>query len=244
MSLSTEMSAAALLRRTRLYVLLTQAHCRIPLLRAARQVIRGGADVVQLREKEMRDRELLRLAQELRRLTANLGVGFIVNDRPDIARLVGADGVHLGQEDLPPAAARRVLEDHQVLGVSTHSIEQARQATADGADYIGVGPVFPTPTKGYEQGVGLQYVQAAAEEIEQPLVAIGGITLERVREVLSAAGKRHMAVAVCSAVLDADDVEAATRAFKEAIDEAVKSASEAGVRADHDPVPQPPAPHP
>ena len=211
------MSAGDALRGVRLYVLLTQTHCKIPILDAAREVLRGGADVVQLREKEMRDRELVRLAHELRRMTANVAVGLIVNDRPDIARLVDADGVHLGQEDLTPAAARKVLAHGQIVGVSTHSIDQARQAVADGADYIGVGPVFPTTTKGYEQGVGLEYVRTAAAEVRVPLVAIGGITVETVPESLQAAGARHVIIAVCSAILGADDIEAATRAFKETI---------------------------
>ena len=217
MSQSPARSPDPLLQRMRLYVLLTQAHCPIPILEAARRVLRGGADAVQLREKEMRDRELLQLGRELRRMTANLDVGFIVNDRPDIARLVGADGVHLGQEDLPPAAARKVLAEDQILGVSTHSIEQARQAKADGADYIGVGPVFPTATKGYEQGVGLDYVRAAAAEVDVPIVAIGGITVEALPDILSAAAPGRIGVAVCSAILGADDIEAATRRFKDTI---------------------------
>ena len=215
------MSGDTILRSMRLYVLLTQAVCKIPILEAARQVLRGGADVVQLREKEMRDSELVRVARELRRMTANVGVGLIVNDRADIARLVEADGVHLGQEDLPPAAARRVLGEGRVLGISTHSIEQARQAVADGADYIGVGPVFPTATKGYEQGVGLDYVRAAAAEVAVPIVAIGGITVETVPDILDAGAPRHVAVAVCSAILGAEDIEAATRAFKNVINQSL-----------------------
>jgi len=225
-----ESPPTALLRRARLYVLLTQAHCSVPLERAARQVARGGADLVQLREKEMPDRDLIRLAREVRRITANLGVGFIVNDRPDIARLCGADGVHLGQDDLPVSAARRVLAEGQIVGLSTHSMEQARQAMAHGADYLSLGPVFPTATKGYEQAAGLEYVRAAAAEISAPLVAIGGIGLERLPEVLSAAGKTRLIIAVCSAILGAEDIEAATRTFREAIDRAVKALGGGGTR--------------
>lgn len=209
-------SARRTLQSMRLYVLLTQAHCRVHILDAALAVLRGGADVVQLREKEANDRDIARLARELRRMTAEAGAGFIVNDRADIARLVDADGVHLGQEDLPPAAARKVLAAHQVLGVSTHSIEQARRAVAAGADYIGVGPVYPTATRGYDEGVGLDYLRAAAA-LPVPLVAIGGITVDRAADVLAAAPGRPLAVAVCSAILQADDIEAATAAFKRAV---------------------------
>ena len=207
----------ALLKRMRLYVLLTQAQCKTPLLDAARQVIRGGADVIQLREKDLPDSELLQLARKLRRITSEAGVGFIINDRPDLARLAEADGVHLGQEDLPPAAARKVLARHQILGVSTHSLGQVQQALADGADYIGVGPVFPTATRGYAQGVGLEYVRAAAESVAIPMVAIGGITPEKIPEILAAGAAGIVGIAACSAVLGADDIEAATAAFKAAL---------------------------
>ena len=202
----------------RLYVLLTQAQCRIPILDATRQVIRGGADVVQLREKDLSDREVLRLAREIRKITADANVTFIVNDRSDLARLADADGVHLGQEDLPPAAARKVLREDQIMGVSTHSLEQAGRAVRDGADYIGVGPVYPTATRGYEQGVGVAYVRAAANALDVPLVAIGGIRVENVPEILAAAAGAKVAIAVCSAILRAPDIEAATAAFREAIE--------------------------
>jgi len=210
-------AAQEILNKMRLYVLLTQELCAVPLLDAARQVIAGGADVIQLREKKLDDSELLKTARELRRMTADAGVGFVVNDRPDIARLAEADGVHLGQEDLPPAAARKVLAEDQIIGVSTHSIAQAKQAVADGADYIGVGPVFPTTTRGYAQGVGLDYVREAAQAISVPLVAIGGIGIANVPDILVAAAGARVCVAVCAAILRADDIEAATAALKEAL---------------------------
>jgi thiamine-phosphate pyrophosphorylase len=201
----------------KLYVLLTQAHCQIPILDAARQVVRGGADVIQLREREVSDRKLLKLAHELRSITRDGEVGMIVNDRPDVARLSEADGVHLGQDDLPPAAARKLLAAGQVIGVSTHSIEQAKAAAAAGAGYIGVGPVFSTPTRGYETGLGIEILQSVGSSLPTPMVAIGGITLENVPGILAAMGNRPVIIAVCSAILMADDIEEATAAFKRAI---------------------------
>jgi thiamine-phosphate pyrophosphorylase len=201
----------------RLYVLLTQEHCPIPLLDAAQRVIRGGADVVQLREKRGADREILELGRKLRDMTGKAGVGFILNDRADLARLIEADGVHLGQTDLPPAAARCALKPGQVIGLSTHSPAQARAAQSAGVDYIGVGPVYPTATKGYEQGVGIEYLRAAAQIVPLPLVAIGGITLARAPEVAAALPPGRGALAVCSAVLGAPNIEAATAAFKAAL---------------------------
>jgi thiamine-phosphate pyrophosphorylase len=207
----------AWIRSGGLYVLLTQAHCRIPILNAARAVVRGGADVVQLREKESSDRKTLRLAHELRQITGDAGVGMIVNDRPDLARLSEADGVHLGQEDLPPAAARKLLAAGQVVGVSTHSIVQAEAAVAEGAGYIGVGPVFPTATRGYETGLGIEYLQSVGASVAAPIVAIGGITLENVPEILAAMGDRPVIFGICSAILMAEDIEEATAAFKRVI---------------------------
>lgn len=200
----------------RLYVLLTQEHCRIPIFDAAQQVIRGGADVVQLREKRMSDPQILDLGRRLRDMTAKAGVGFVINDRADLARLLDADGVHLGQTDLPPAAARRMLKPGQIIGLSTHSLDQARAALAAGVDYIGVGPVYPTATKGYAEGVGLEYIRSAAA-IPLPLVAIGGITLDRAPAVAAACPPGRCAIAVCSAILSSPDIESATAAFKSAL---------------------------
>jgi len=201
-----------------LYVLMTQSACRLPILEAARMVIRGGADVLQLREKEIPDREMAALGRALRKMTGGAGVGLIVNDRPDIAALVGADGCHVGQDDLPPRAARKVLQPDQILGVSTHSLEQAQRAVTEGADYIGIGPVYPTTTKGYERGIGCRLVHQVAGAVGVPVVAIGGITAERVPELLAGGRVGRIGIAVCSAVLGADDIEAATAAFRAVLD--------------------------
>ena len=195
----------------RLYVLVTSDFTTVPPLEAARLAIEGGADAIQLREKEMSDRDFLDLARQMRRLTAQHEVLFIVNDRVAIARLADADGVHLGQDDLPLLEARSLLPAGRLIGVSTHEMSQARRAASEGADYIGVGPVYPTSTKGYESGVGLSYLRSVANEITIPFVAIGGITLDRIGSVMEAA--TH-AIAVCSAVIGAPDIAAAAREFK------------------------------
>ena len=210
----TRTATGAWIHSGKLYVLLTQAHCRIPIMEAAVAVVRGGADAVQLREKDASDRKLLKMAHELRLLTRDGGVGMIVNDRPDLARLSEADGVHLGQDDLPPAAARKLLAAGQIVGVSTHSIEQAKAAAAEGAAYIGVGPVFPSVTRGYETGLGIEFLQSVGASVATPIVAVGGITLENVPGMLAAMGSRPVIFAICSAILMADDIEEATAAFK------------------------------
>jgi thiamine-phosphate pyrophosphorylase len=177
--------------------------------------IRGGADIVQLRDKETPPSELLAKARALRVLTRRYGVPFIVNDYPELALAAEADGVHLGQEDMPIEAARRMLGEGKIIGISTHSIEQARAAVRAGADYIGVGPVFPTPTKPGRPAAGLGFVRQAAAEIAIPWVAIGGITLDNADEVLDAGARRLCAV---SAIVGSPDPEAASRAFRARID--------------------------
>lgn len=194
-----------------LYVLLTSGVAARPLLEVVEDVLRGGADVVQLREKDLSDRELLEAATAIRRMTRERGTCFIVNDRPDIAVLADADGVHLGQEDMSLSAARTVVGPGRLIGISTHALTQAEAAAAGGADYIGVGPVFPTQTKGYEQGLGPEYVRSVKAAVGLPLVAIGGINLENVPDVLRAGAD---CAAVCSAILGADDVRSATEGFR------------------------------
>ena len=196
-----------------LYVLLTQAVAGRALGEVARAVLGGGADALQLREKDLPDRRLIVLGRELRRLTEEYDALLFVNDRPDIAWLVGADGVHVGQDDLPPAAAREAVGPGRLVGVSTHSVEQA--VAAAGADYIGVGPMFPTATKGYEEGMGSDLIRAVRAQVGAPIVAIGGITVETLGPVLAAGAD---CVAVCSAVIAAEDVRRAAAKFRMAID--------------------------
>ncbi|HVS34879.1 MAG TPA: thiamine phosphate synthase [Gemmataceae bacterium] len=184
----------------RLCVLLTAGHCGGSPEWTVREAAAGGAGMVQLREKELSDRELLERARQVRRWTREADVLFIVNDRPDVARAVEADGVHLGQDDLPVKEARRVLGPDALVGVSTHNIEQLRQAVLDGASYIGVGPTFPSRTKQFHDLAGLDFVRAASAETALPAFVIGGVNLQTV-EAAAAAGARRTAVseAVCRA---------------------------------------------
>jgi thiamine-phosphate pyrophosphorylase len=185
-----------------LYVLVSSEGCPGGLEWTVEQALGGGAQVVQLREKSVPDRELLERAHRICRVVRSAGALFIMNDRPDIARLVDADGVHVGQEELPVKEARRVVGPHALVGVSTHSIEQARQAVLDGASYIGVGPTFPSSTKQFGEFPGVELIQAVHREIRLPAFAIGGIDADRVDSVLAAGARR---VAVSGAVAGAAD---------------------------------------
>ncbi len=198
----------------RLYILITASLCKGDWLETARQAIAGGADCLQLREKDLESGELLRRARDLVALCRNHGVLCIINDRPDIALLSGADGVHVGQGDLPVLEVRKLLGNEKIVGVSTHILDQARQAVLDGASYIGVGPFFPSATKPRDFLAGPAYARAVSEQIKLPAVAIGGITPANVDEVL-AAGLN--AVAVSSAVISAPDVRSAAEALKRAL---------------------------
>ena len=198
----------------RLYVLITASACDGRDWEAvAAAALRGGADLLQLREKELDGGELLCRACRLVELCRSAGALAIVNDRPDVAVLSGADGVHVGQGDLPAVEARKIVGDCRIVGVSTHEVAQARQALADGADYIGAGPVWRSPTKPRDISPGLAYLRELAE-YPKPVFAIAGITLERVREVREAGIGR---IAVTAAATGAPDVESACRALKAAL---------------------------
>ena len=173
-------------------------------------VLAGGCRLVQLRDKRRPLSELYPLAMELRGRCRDAGALFIVNDRADLALAVDADGVHVGQDDLPAAAARSLLPRRTLLGVSTHDPAQARQALADEADYVAVGSMFPTGSKTGFQLVGPELVRTLRPSIPVPLVAIGGITLDNLEEVVAAGAD---AVAVISAVCASPDPEAVTREF-------------------------------
>jgi thiamine-phosphate pyrophosphorylase len=161
----------------------------------------GGATIVQLREKVLSARDFFVEAREALEVARKLGVRVIINDRVDLAHVLNADGVHLGQEDMPASAARELLGPEAIIGVSTHNLDQLKQASDEPVDYVAVGPIFSTSTKeNPDPVVGLEGVRMARQEIpDKPLVAIGGITLENAAEVLQAGAD---SVALIRAVLD------------------------------------------
>ncbi|HQZ66355.1 MAG TPA: thiamine phosphate synthase [Planctomycetaceae bacterium] len=194
-----------------LYVLITESTCRRPWQQVVEATLCGGADVLQLREKHLNDRELLRRARWMADACRSAGRLMIMNDRADIAVAANTDGVHTGQEEFTVADARRVLDAEQILGISTHSLAQATQALADGADYIGVGPTFPSTTKSFSEFPGLALVKEVSANVPFPVFAIGGIDAANVAEVLQAGGNR---VAVTSTIVGAEEPESATRELK------------------------------
>lgn len=176
----------------------------------AEAAIRGGADVLQLRDKKASDADFLAMARLLSPLTRRLGVPLVINDRLRLAKECGADGVHLGQEDGSLAEARRILGDNVLIGRSTHSPEQALSAEREGFDYVGVGPVYATPTKPGRTPVGLELVRFAADHLKIPFVAIGGIDEGNIQTVLDAGAR---CVALVRALLGSNDPETAARMF-------------------------------
>ena len=200
------------IRNAKLYVIVDRAALggRDPVETAA-AAARGGADVIQWRDKQAPDGEFLEVARRLREQTRKQGVLFVVNDRVAVALESQADGIHVGHEDLPVPQVRVLVGDSMLIGRSTHSIEEALEAERQGADYIGVGPVFPTPTKPGYKAVGLELVRQVKEKIGIPWVAIGGIDLENAGLVSSAGAA---CVAVVRAVAAASDPEAAARSLK------------------------------
>lgn len=187
------------------------------LLDAVEKALEGGVRFVQLREKDLPGNELLRLARSLRELTAAFGARLMVNDRVDVAILSDADGVHLGQNSISPTDARILLGEEKLIGVSTHSYEEALYAHGEGADFITLGPVFHTPSKAaWGDPVGVGLLQRVAGALSIPVYAIGGITVEKLDSVLAsgAAG-----AAVISAVLGKDDIKKCAESMLAALKE-------------------------
>lgn len=203
-----------MLRRTRLSVLITASLCKRPWLETARAALEGGAGCLQLREKTLPDAELFLRAAQLRELTRNAAALLIVNDRPDIARLVEADGVHLGQDDLTVAQARRIVGHRAIVGKSTHNSAQIAAALDERPDYIAIGPVFQSSTKPQEQLAGLDTLAIARPTTSKPLVAIGGIEPANAYACIQAGAD---CVCVCSAVIGAADPQAAARGILAAL---------------------------
>lgn len=207
------MSALTALSSARLYAILDLGYVRPErALHVAGELLRGGADLLQLRGKKQSITELTDLARPLHRLTSKAGVPLIINDHPEIARTVGAEGVHLGQDDLALEVARSLVPNDCWIGQSTHCLAQATAAAAAGADYIGFGPLFATPTKPDYAPIGVEDIRAAHDRVTVPIFCIGGIKLANLPDVLDAGAKR---VVIVSGLLQAPDVAAATRAAQE-----------------------------
>ncbi len=190
------------LASARLYVLIDGRTDEAAFQTLVRDLVEAGVSVLQLRDKSLPDRVLLQRARQLRELTRGRSTLCIVNDRADIARLAEADGVHVGQDELPVKDARAIVGSGRLIGVSTHSLQQARQAVLEGADYIGCGPTFPSGTKRFEDFPGLRLLEEVRREIRLPAFAIGGIGQENLEQVLRTGFDR---VAVSGAVLQTPD---------------------------------------
>lgn len=185
------------------------------LIEIVRAALRGGAHVIQLRDKDAPARDMIALGEELLSLTRAAGVPLIVNDRVDVALALDADGVHVGQDDIPANMARRIIGPDRILGVSVATVEQAQQAARDGATYVSVGDLFGTPSKP-DAGppIGLAPLTEIARAVDLPVLGIGGITIANAASVVRAGA---VGVAVISAVIGAPDPEAATRALRDAV---------------------------
>lgn len=193
-----------------LCLLLTRSLCRLDPLEVVRLAVAGGVDCVQLREKEMSTAERYAWGGQLLDLCLELRVPLIINDDVEVAAALGAAGVHLGQDDLPVAEARKLLTDPQWVGLSTHSLEQLDEAADQGADYAGFGPIHATGTKGYTQGLGAESLLGALIHARVPVLAIGGITPANAQLIPEQAG-----IAVSSAVCASEaprEIAAALRA--------------------------------
>lgn len=182
----------------------------------------GGADIVQLRDKTSSDQDVVGSAQTLRTITRKSGCLFIINDRPLVAKACEADGVHLGQDDAPISEAKRILGPEKIVGRSTHSLEQARQAEEAGADYIGYGPIFRTPTKPDYEPVGLSSMRVIAKEIRIPFFAIGGIDASNIKDITAEGASR---IAVVRAAVANRNIREAVRGLKMELEQSATHAS-------------------
>jgi thiamine-phosphate pyrophosphorylase len=205
-----------------LYPLVTSAISPMPLPTMVNLLVDGGVDAIQLREKTMPDGEFARLAEKIRDICRKGGALFIVNDRVGIAAAVGADGVHLGQDDMPPAYARRVLGENGIIGVSTNSLAAAKGAVAGGADYVAIGPAFASQVAPEKRAIGPEVAARVTGTLHVPVFAIGGITASRLG-LLTGAGCGR--VAVCTALLWAKDPAAEARKFKRILEKNFRKVS-------------------
>jgi len=202
------------LKDAQLYVLIDGTHWKQSPEKfgaAIQGLIDAGVDLIQFRDKTLSDKDHVTIGKRLTQLTRPTSTRWIMNDRADLAVATDADGVHLGQDDISVADGRRLVGASKLIGVSTHTIEQARQAVIDGANYIGVGPVFPSTTKAFDSHVGIDLVSEVASEIKLPAFAIGGINGDNIKDIVDAGFSR---VAVSAAVSASDDPMSTAKELK------------------------------
>jgi thiamine-phosphate pyrophosphorylase len=204
---------AADLSRCRLYGILDLGYVEMSeARRVAEALLAGGVDLLQLRAKNQAAAEIEKLAADVHSITAGRGVPLVINDHPQIARKVGAEAVHLGQDDLAIAEARKIVGPECAVGKSTHSVDQAIRAFYEGADYIGFGPIFATPTKPDYAPIGLGDIEKVHEAVRIPIFCIGGIKLDNLAKVIEAGARR---VVIVSGLLQASDPAKYARSVKE-----------------------------
>ena len=203
---------AADLSRSRLYGILDLSYVEIrDSEKMAETMIAGGVDLIQLRAKDHPSAEIATFAADLHRITVEHAVPLIINDHPEVARIVPAEGVHLGQDDMAIAEARRIAAPNCMVGKSTHSVDQAIRAFHEGADYIGFGPIFATPTKPDYPPIGLSEIQKVHDAVRIPIFCIGGIKLDNLAQVIEAGARR---VVIVSGLLQARDTAEYARSAK------------------------------
>ncbi|UCB57385.1 MAG: thiamine phosphate synthase [Candidatus Omnitrophota bacterium] len=202
------------MRDFRLYVILDvdiAASCG-KIEEIAHNVLSAGADILQLRAKGKSDSEVLKIGRSLGNLARKEKALFILNDRVELVDTINADGVHLGQEDAPFSEARRALGPKRIIGISTHSVEEAHEAERQGVDYIAIGPIFSTQTKPQSTPLGPEIITEIKDKVKIPFLAVGGINLENSNQVLTCGARR---IAVCRAIIKAKDVFGTTEKFKQ-----------------------------
>ena len=197
-----------------LYLILDPQFIKGDIVSVAVEAIEGGVDVIQYREKNLPERKMIETGKRLCRIARDNGVIFIVNDNPVVALAVDADGVHLGQEDVPVDVARKILGAYKIIGLSTHNLEEAIGAERAGVDYIGFGPIFHSKTKMVAPPVGVEGIKKVREVVSLPIIAIGGIDRNKVQEIIRAGAS---GVAVISAILSAPSVKEAVKNFLRSI---------------------------
>lgn len=194
-----------------LYLILDQQFSKKDIVSVAKEAVEAGVDIIQYREKVLSKDDTLAIAEKLRKITKDAGVTFIINDDPSLALDVDADGVHLGQEDIPVNSARKILGKDKIIGISTHNMEEVTEAKKLDVDYIAFGPVFQSPTKMVTSPHGIEGLKQIRASIAIPLIAIGGINHENASAVINTGAD---GIAIISAILSANDIKEAVIELK------------------------------